>query len=136
MTLEATEKECAAVAKAPRVSLADIEAAMANVLHATGDIAFQEPPASPLAVLTLCAITMKNGFTVIGKSAPASPENFNAHLGRRLAYEDAVRQLWPLMGFALREQACRGVAPSSSSPALTATAPARSTESSESLIRT
>lgn len=45
---------------------------------------------------------MNNGFTVIGKSVPASPANFDAQLGRKLAYEDAVRQIWPLMGFALR----------------------------------
>jgi hypothetical protein len=47
---------------------------------------------------------MKNGFIVIGHSAPASPENFNAELGRKFAYENAIRQLWPLMGFALRER--------------------------------
>lgn len=47
---------------------------------------------------------MQNGFTVIGKSAPASPENFNAELGRQFAYDDAVRQLWPLMGYALRDK--------------------------------
>jgi len=40
----------------------------------------------------------------VGKSAPASADNFNADLGRKLAYEDAIRQLWPLMGFALRER--------------------------------
>jgi hypothetical protein len=45
---------------------------------------------------------------VIGKSAPASPENFNAELGKKFAYEDAVRQLWPLMGFALRDRLERG----------------------------
>ncbi len=57
-----------------------------------------------LAVLTVCLVVMKNGFTVIGKAAPASPENFNVDLGRKYAYEDGVRQLWPLMGFALRDQ--------------------------------
>ncbi len=45
---------------------------------------------------------MQNGFTIIGKSAPASPENYDADLGKRLAYEDAVRQAWPLEGYALR----------------------------------
>jgi len=46
----------------------------------------------------------RNGFTLIGKSAPASPDNFDPVLGRKLAYEDAVRQLWPLMGYALRDK--------------------------------
>ncbi len=47
---------------------------------------------------------MQNGFTVIGKSAPASPENFDAETGRLFAYEDAIKQLWPLEGYALRER--------------------------------
>jgi len=62
-----------------------------------------DTPAS-LAVLTVCLIVTRNGFTIIGKSAPASADNFDAELGRKLAYEDAVRQLWPLMGYALREK--------------------------------
>lgn len=60
--------------------------------------------ATPLAYLSICLLVMNNGFTVIGKSAPASPANFNADLGRQFAYEDAIRQLWPLMGFALRDK--------------------------------
>ncbi len=54
--------------------------------------------------LTICLITMVNGFVVIGKSAPASVENFDADVGRRYAYEDAFRQLWPLEGYLLRER--------------------------------
>ncbi len=57
-----------------------------------------------LDVLTICLLVTRNGFTLIGKSAPASPDNFDAELGRKPAYEDAVRQLWPLMGYALRER--------------------------------
>jgi hypothetical protein len=57
-----------------------------------------------LKLLSVCMLVMRNGFTVIGTSAPASPENFNAELGRKLAYENAIRQLWPLMGFALRDK--------------------------------
>jgi hypothetical protein len=57
--------------------------------------------------LSICLLVMKNGFVVIGKSAPASPENFNRELGKKFAYEDAVRQLWPLMGFALRDRLSR-----------------------------
>jgi hypothetical protein len=60
---------------------------------------------NPLELLSICILVMKNGFTVIGKSAPASPENFNAEFGKKLAYEDCIRQLWPLMGFALRDAA-------------------------------
>lgn len=45
---------------------------------------------------------------VIGKAAPASPENFSAEPGRKFAYEDAIRRLWPLMGYALKERLTKG----------------------------
>lgn len=107
MSLEETEKECAAVAVAPRVSLADIEAAIGarydfTAEQAVGALGF--PVVPPLQLLSICILSLNNGFTVIGKSAPASPANFNAELGKKLAYEDAIRQLWPLMGFALRDR--------------------------------
>lgn len=107
MGLRETEEVCAAVARAARVSLRDIEAAIAARYDLTADqaiIASNAPLVEPLKLLSICLLVMRNGFVVIGKSAPASPENFNADLGRNLAYEDAVRQLWPLMGFALRDQ--------------------------------
>ncbi len=106
MSIQATDQEAAAVAVAPRVTLADIEAAIAARYDFTADKALGDgiPAHDALKLLSICIVVMKNGFTVIGKSAPASPANFNAELGRKLAYEDAVRQLWPLMGFALRER--------------------------------
>jgi hypothetical protein len=58
----------------------------------------------PGTTVTVCCLGLRNGFTVIGESACASPENFNEELGRRVAYEDAKRKIWPLMGYALREQ--------------------------------
>jgi hypothetical protein len=104
MSLEKTEAECAANAIAPRVSLDDIEKAIAAEYSFTADDAIQNAPGHPsLRLLTLCLIVMKNGFVVVGKSAPASPANFNRELGAKLAREDAIRQLWPLMGYALRE---------------------------------
>lgn len=55
-----------------------------------------------MSLLTLCVLVMRNGFTVVGKSAVASPDNFNAAKGREIARADAVRQVWPLLGFQLR----------------------------------
>lgn len=49
-------------------------------------------------------LTLQNGFTVTGESACASPENFDAELGRKIARQSAVAKIWPLMGYALREQ--------------------------------
>ena len=107
-SLQAAEAECAANATAPRVSLSDIEAAISSTHFTTGaDVVMTVAPNSPemnLTVLTICLMVMKNGFVVVGKSAPASRENFNPDLGRKLAREDCIRQLWPLMGFALKER--------------------------------
>jgi hypothetical protein len=105
MSLQSTDQEAAAVAVAPRVALADIEAAIAARYDFTADKALGKdiPVHSALEILSICIVVMRNGFTVIGKSAPASPENFNTDLGRKFAYEDAIRQLWPLMGFSLRD---------------------------------
>lgn len=105
MSIEHTDQDAAAVAKAPRVALADIEAAIAAVYHTTADKAVGDAPlVDELRLLSICVVVMRNGFVVIGKSAPASAANFNADLGRKFAYEDAIRQLWPLMGFALRDR--------------------------------
>jgi len=57
-----------------------------------------------LSLLTLCVLVLKNGFTVVGKSACASPENFDAELGRKIARQDAVTQIWPLEGYRLRSE--------------------------------
>lgn len=114
-SLEQSDAEVAAVSTAVRVALADIESAIAhrydvNAANAVGCASHWvvKPDgtagADALQVLSLCFLVMKNGFTVVGKSAPASPENFNAEFGKKLAYDDCIRQLWPLMGFALRDR--------------------------------
>jgi hypothetical protein len=108
--LKKTEAECAEGRTAPRVKLDDILKKIAYTQFVNGtDILPKALPlntayaAQSLKVLTVCFVVMDNGFTIIGKSAPASPENFDPELGKKLAHEDAVRQIWPLMGFALRE---------------------------------
>jgi sRNA-binding carbon storage regulator CsrA len=53
--------------------------------------------------VTICLITMKNGFVVVGITAPAKVENHNHEVGERFAYENAFRQLWQLEGYLLRE---------------------------------
>lgn len=111
-SLQESDREAAVHAVAPRVTLADIEAAIGGIYYGTafGTVSAGESGgcsdehSGSLSRLTLCVAVMRNGFTVIGKSAPASPENFDAEFGRKLAYEDCIRQLWPLMGFALRDK--------------------------------
>ena len=64
------------------------------------------PPS--LDLLTICVLVLKNGFTVIGESACASPENFNAEIGRKIARENAVNKIWPLEGYLLKEALTTG----------------------------
>src|SRR5579872_2934056 len=112
-SVKVTDDAAAAVASKPRVSLADIEAKIAGGARyeftaGSAVRALGCPRDVGLDYLSVCIVRLDNGFVVIGKSAPASPENFNEELGRRLAYEDCIRQIWPLMGFALREQLAAG----------------------------
>lgn len=68
-----------------------------------GRIIRSEPKDSEsLKLLTFCVLVLKNGFTVTGESACASPENFDAEAGRIAARRQAENKIWPLMGYALR----------------------------------
>ncbi len=55
------------------------------------------------ACLTVCCLTLKNGFTVAGESACASPENFNVEIGQKIAKENARNKIWALEGYLLKE---------------------------------
>lgn len=98
---------------APRVTPADIEANIVSEHYFTaeqGAFAAFDPPRGAdivppaLSLLTFCVLVLRNGFTVTGESACASPENFDAELGRKIARQNAVQKMWPLMGYALKEQ--------------------------------
>ena len=58
----------------------------------------------PLELLTFCVLVLNNGFTVTGESACASPENFDAEIGRKIARQNAEQKVWPLMGYELRSK--------------------------------
>lgn len=97
---------------AARITPADIEANIASehyftaregVMGATPvDGVFYDPPA--LGLLTFCVLVLRNGFTVTGESACASPENFDAEIGRTIARKNAVEKIWPLMGYELKSK--------------------------------
>jgi len=53
---------------------------------------------------TACLLTLENGFTVIGESACASPENFDEEIGRAIARDNAKKKIWALEGYLLREK--------------------------------
>lgn len=94
---------------APRVTPADIQGAIASEHYFTATDAlvghWQATP-SALDRLTFCVLVLRNGFTVTGESACASPENFDAEIGRKIAHRNAEEKIWPLLGFRLRDQLC------------------------------
>ena len=53
--------------------------------------------------MTICLLVTENGYSILGKSVPADPENYNVDLGMKFAKEDCIRQLWPLEAYLLRE---------------------------------
>lgn len=57
----------------------------------------------PNTTFTVCLLTLKNGFNVSGESAAASPENFDAEIGRKIARENARDKIWALEGYLLKE---------------------------------
>lgn len=55
-------------------------------------------------LLTFCVLVLKNGFTVTGESACASPENFDAEIGRKIARDNAIQKIWLLEGYLLKQR--------------------------------
>ena len=114
-SLEDIDKASAAVQKTPhRVTLDQLNARVGAEYFFTAAEAIEgsaqvrgapQPPLVPaLRIMTICVIVTTSGFVVVGKSAPADPANFDEAYGRRLAREEAVKQLWPLEGYLLREK--------------------------------
>lgn len=79
---------------APRITPADIDAAIkSEAYHRFSG-----------TTLTICALTLRNGFIVTGESAAASPENFDEAIGKRIARDNARGKIWALEGYLLREK--------------------------------
>lgn len=116
MSDQAIEQEIQAKGlTAPRVTPADIEANIASEYYFTAaegvcgtmdeeSTAQSHPCPDALEWLTFCVLVLKNGFTVTGESACASPENFDAEIGSKIARQNAVAKIWPLMGYELKSR--------------------------------
>jgi hypothetical protein len=97
---------------APRITPADITANIVSEHYFTAEDGVMSNDDLPLdyefplslRLLTFCVLVLRNGFTVTGESACASPENFDADIGRQIARANAVQKVWPLMGYALRDE--------------------------------
>jgi hypothetical protein len=110
---------------APRITPADLQANIESVrfftahdgvigayhngndIHPIGGSPGQGEDQS-LQLLTFCVLVLKNGFTVTGESACASPENFDAEIGRKIARQNAEQKIWPLMGYELKQRLHEG----------------------------
>lgn len=79
---------------APRLKPADIDAAIVS----------EDYHVFPGTTLTVCCLTLRNGFSVTGESAAASKENFNVELGQKIAKENARNKVWALEGYLLKEK--------------------------------
>ncbi|NWB64508.1 Gp49 family protein [Pseudomonas sp. F1002] len=101
---------------APRITPADLKANIVGeyfftaadgvqaAFHSQDELTRLTGAHGELPLLTFCVLVLRNGFTVTGESACASPENFDAEIGRKIARQNAEQKIWPLMGYALKQQ--------------------------------
>lgn len=101
---------------APRITPADIQAAIASAHYFTAGDGYAGAAAltieeggtisapEQLDLLTLCVLILRNGFTVTGESACASPANFDAEIGQQVARKNAEEKIWALEGYALKQR--------------------------------
>lgn len=102
---------------APRVTPDLIESLIRSEVYFSGTDGANSPGArvkseyvegerilAPLDLLTFCVLVLRNGFTVTGESACASPENFDPEIGRKIARENAVNKIWMLEGYLLKQR--------------------------------
>lgn len=82
---------------APRLTPSHIDAVIASAAYHL----------FPGTTLTVCCLTLRNGFCVTGESAAASPANFKQDIGEALAFKQAREKVWALEGYMLRERLMR-----------------------------
>lgn len=75
-----------------------------NPAHIDAQIVKEDYHVFAGTTLTVCALTLRNGFHVVGESAAASPENFDAEIGRKIARDNARSKIWALEGYLLRSR--------------------------------
>lgn len=90
------------------VTAQDVQDAIEAQYFFTADTAFARFPDPehrlPLRMLTICALLLKNGTTVLGKSHCEGLEGFDPNIEQQNALEDAKREAWPLLSYCLKQQ--------------------------------
>jgi hypothetical protein len=79
---------------APRLTPSDIESVIKSASYTV----------LPSGRVTICELTLTNGFTVRGESSCVSIENFDKQLGEEIAFQDAREKIWQLEGYLLKER--------------------------------
>ncbi len=99
MTDQTIEQEIQAKGlNAPRITPTDIEANIA-------DVEIVKHVSKTGQVLRWAVITTSNGYAVVGKpSCAVSSANDNTEIGEKVAITNSREELWPLMGYALKER--------------------------------
>ena len=86
---------------APRITPTDIDAAIVGETFTV----------LPSGRVTVCEMTLRNGFTVRGESSVVSIANFNAEIGQKIARDNARNKVWELVGYLLRERLYQSTQP-------------------------
>ena len=57
-----------------------------------------------LGLVTFCVLLLKNGFKTVGYSCCVCPELFDEEKGRNVARDEALNQIYTLLGYDLKQQ--------------------------------
>lgn len=87
-----------------KVTTNQVEGEIVDEYYRNLGSAVKAPLGSPIHNVTICVLVLRNGFTVVGKSACVDPLAYDENLGRSLAREDAIKQIWPFLGFRLADK--------------------------------
>lgn len=79
---------------APRLTPAHIDSVIKEILYHR----------VPKTTTTICSLILTNGFAVNGESASASLLNFDADLGKKIAFNNARDKIWALENYLLRQK--------------------------------
>ena len=116
MSEQAIEQEIQTKGKvAPRITPSYIDSVIASEHYFTAlngvdgtKAPYEIAAIQSLGLLTFCVLVLKNGLTVTGESVCASPENFDAEIGRKVARQNARDKIWALEGYALKTKLSQG----------------------------
>lgn len=81
---------------APRLTPDHIDGILAK-----SQVGFWNPEGT---TLTVCVIQLPNGFCVTGENACVFPENWQADIGQKRAFEVARDKVWELEGYLLKQR--------------------------------